>query len=93
MNGVKKVEERIDKREKRIEKLQSDLKEEKNKLKTDQELLVHLKYDEVLKTMHENGVSPDEALRAVQAIESEGCEVNTEQLQKNEGVQSHENRY
>ena len=91
MNGVKKVEERIDKREKRIEKLQSDLKEEKNKLKIDQELLVHLKYDEVLKTMHENGVSPDEALRAVQAIESD--EVGEEQSHNSEGVKSHENRY
>lgn len=91
MNAVKKVEERIEKREKRIEKLQSDLREEKSKLKSDQEILVHLKYDDVLKHIHEKGVSPDDALRALQTIENE---VTEQQLKRErEGEQSHETRY
>lgn len=93
VNPAKKVEERIEKREKRIVKLQLDLKEEKNKLKTDKELLVHLKYDDVLKQMNEKGVSPDEALRALQTIKNENNEVNTNQSLINEGVVNYENKY
>jgi len=62
---LKKLEERIGKRKERIEKLHSSIKEEKSKLKKDEETLMHLKYDEVLKRMQETGVSPDEALRAI----------------------------
>lgn len=62
---IKKVAERIEKRKQRIETLQSNLKEEKMKLKKDEETLMHLKYDDVLKRMQETGVSPDEALRAI----------------------------
>ncbi|GAB0171760.1 hypothetical protein LSPCS325_51970 [Lysinibacillus sp. CTST325] len=62
---LKKLEERIGKRKERIEKLHSSLKEEKNRLKKDEETLKHLKYDEVLKRMHETGFSPDKALRAI----------------------------
>ena len=62
---IKKLEERIAKREQRIEKLQASLKEERNRLAKDEETLLHLKYDDVLKRMQETGVSPDEALRAI----------------------------
>ncbi|MCM3736476.1 hypothetical protein M3215_11735 [Bacillus cytotoxicus] len=62
---IKKMEERIAKREQRIGKLQASLKEEKNRLSKDNETLLHLKYDDVLKRMQEKGVSPDEALRVI----------------------------
>ena len=62
---INKVVERIEKRQQRIETLQSNLKEEKRKLKKDEDTLMHLKYDDVLKRMQETGVSPDEALRAI----------------------------
>lgn len=62
---IKKVVERIEKRQQRIETLQSNLKEEKRKLKKDEDTLMHLKYDDVLKRMQDTGVSPDEALRAI----------------------------
>ena len=62
---INKLAERVEKRKQRINKLQADLKEEKSKLKKDEESLVHLKYDDVLKRMQETGVSPDEALRAI----------------------------
>lgn len=62
---IKKIAERIEKRKERIEKLQSSMKEEKGKLKKDEETLKHLKYDDVLKRMHETGVSPDEVLKVI----------------------------
>lgn len=85
---IKKAEERIEKRKQRIEKLQSSLKEEKSKLKKEEEALMHLKYDDVLKRMLETGVSPDEALRAIDQ-EVEKSQSNNNQ----EGVRGHEESY
>lgn len=85
---LKKLEERIEKRKERIEKSLSSIKEERNKLKKDEETLKHLKYDEVLKRMHETGFSPDEALRAIDN-ELEKSRSNDSQG----GVQKHGNNY
>lgn len=60
-----KLAERIEKRKQRIETLQSNLKEEKIKLKKDEEALTQLKYDYVLKRMQEKGLSPEDALSAI----------------------------
>lgn len=62
---IKKLEERIEKRKARIEKLQENLKDQKAKLSKEEETLLHLKYNDVLKLMQETGVSPDEAIRAI----------------------------
>jgi len=85
---LKKLEERIGKRKERIEKLQYSIKEEKSKLKKDEETLMHLKYDEVLKRMQETGVNPDEALRAIDN------ELEKSQSNDNQGgIQNHGNNY
>ncbi|MGE7954779.1 hypothetical protein [Lysinibacillus xylanilyticus] len=85
---LKKLEERIGKRKYRIEKLHYSMKEEKSKLKKDEETLMHLKYDEVLKRMQETGVNPDEALRAIDN------ELEKSQSDDNQGgVQNHGNNY
>ena len=88
---IEKLEERIGKRKIRIEKLQSSLKDEKNKLAKDEETLLHLKYNDVLKRMQETGVSPDEALRAI----DNGVEKNqsTGNEGQREGVGEYENKY
>lgn len=62
---IKRLEERIEKRKARIEKLQENLKDQRAKLSKDEETLLHLKYNDVLKLMQETGVSPDEAIRAI----------------------------
>jgi hypothetical protein len=41
------------------------LKDEKNRLATDETQLFNLKYSEVFKRLQETGVSPDEALKAI----------------------------
>ena len=91
MGDTTKLEERIEKREKRIEKLETSLKEEKRLLKRDNENLVHLKYDDVLRQMHETGLSPDEALRALQAIDSETQ--NNQSNNNQGGTQNHERNF
>ncbi|WP_255258253.1 MULTISPECIES: hypothetical protein [Bacillus cereus group] len=62
---IKKLEEKIAKREQRIEKLNDNLKDEKSRLETDKQLLFNLQYSEVFKRIQETGVSPDEALKAL----------------------------
>lgn len=62
---IKKLEEKIAKRKQRIEKLNDNLKDEKNRLATDETQLFNLKYSEVFKRLQETGVSPDEALKAI----------------------------
>lgn len=62
---IKKLEEKIAKREQRIEKLNDNLKDEKSRLETDKQLLFNLQYSEVLKRLQETGVSPAEALKAI----------------------------
>lgn len=90
---IKKLEERIEKRKQRIEKLQSNLKEEKSKLSKDEESLLHLKYNDVLKRMQETGVSPDEALRAIdnEIEKNQPEETSNNQVSNNnlEGVQNY----
>lgn len=68
---IKNIEDRIEKREKRIKKLQASLKEEKIKLRNDENTLLHVKYDNVLKTLQDNDISPEEALKAIVAEDSE----------------------
>lgn len=88
---IKKMEERIEKRKMKIEKLQVSLKEEKSKLNKDEESLLHLKYNDVLKRMQETGVSPDEALRA---IDSEVEKAQPEDVQSyQEGARNYENNH
>ncbi|PFA82761.1 hypothetical protein [Bacillus cereus] len=62
---IKKLEEKIAKRERRIEKLNDNLKDEKSRLETDKQLLFNLQYSEVFKRLQETGVSPAEALKAI----------------------------
>ncbi|MGN4511886.1 hypothetical protein [Bacillus cereus group sp. MYBK242-2] len=62
---IKKLEEKIAKREQRIEKLNENLKDEKSRLETDKQLLFNLQYSEVFKRLQETGVSPAEALKAI----------------------------
>ena len=89
---IKKIEERIEKRKNRIEKLQTSLKEEKIKLNKDEETLLHLKYNDVLKRMQETGVSPDEALRAIDnEVEKEKKQTEeNNNNEKKEGEQTYE---
>jgi len=97
---IKKLEERIIKREQKIEKLQASLKEEKNRLNKDKETLLHLKYDDVLKRMQETGVSPDEALQAIDEVEKSQNQTQTRFTEDNkndsnnrEGVQDYAKNY
>ena len=85
---IKKLEERIEKRKQRIEKFQSSLKEEKIKLSKDEDTLLHLKYNDVLKRMQETGVSPDEALSAIENENEKNQVVGNNNNQ--EGVKNHE---
>lgn len=85
---MKKLEESIEKRKQRIEKFQSSLKEEKIKLSKDEDTLLHLKYNDVLKRMQETGVSPDEALRAIENENEKNQVAGNNNNQ--EGVQNHE---
>ncbi|PFD20479.1 hypothetical protein [Bacillus cereus] len=62
---IKKLEEKIAKRKQRIEKINDNLKDEKSRLATDEAQLFNLKYSEVFKRLQETGVSPDEALKAI----------------------------
>ncbi|WP_229192532.1 MULTISPECIES: hypothetical protein [Bacillus cereus group] len=96
---IKKLEEKIAKREQRIEKLNDNLKEEKSRLATDKDLLFNLKYSEVFKRLQETGVSPDEALKALD-YEVEKSQVETEVKEDNlnnstmrEGAQSYAKTY
>jgi uncharacterized coiled-coil protein SlyX len=96
---IKKLEEKIAKREQRIEKLNDNLKEEKSRLATDKDLLFNLKYSEVFKRLQETGVSPDEALKALD-YEVEKSQVGTEVKEDNlnnstmrEGAQSYAKTY
>jgi hypothetical protein len=96
---IKKLEEKIKKkREQRIEKLNDNLKE-KSRLATDKDLLFNLKYSEVFKRLQETGVSPDEALKALD-YEVEKSQVGTEVKEDNlnnstmrEGAQSYAKTY
>lgn len=74
---IKKLEEKIAKRKQKIEKLNDNLKDEKSRLATDEAQLFNLKYSEVFKRLQETGVSPDEALKAIDN-EVEKSQVETE---------------
>ncbi|MEC5307675.1 hypothetical protein [Bacillus thuringiensis] len=96
---IKKLEGKIVKREQRIEKLNDNLKDEKSRLATDKDLLFNLKYSEVFKRLQETGVSPDEALKALD-YEVEKSQVETEVKEDNlnnstmrEGAQSYAKTY
>jgi uncharacterized coiled-coil protein SlyX len=97
---IKKLEEeKIAKREQRIEKLNDNLKKKKSRLATDKDLLFNLKYSEVFKRLQETGVSPDEALKALD-YEVEKSQVGTEVKEDNlnnstmrEGAQSYAKTY
>ncbi|MFE6139500.1 hypothetical protein [Bacillus sp. NPDC057893] len=91
----KKLEEKIAKREQRIEKLNDNLKDEKSRLEKDKQLLFNLKYSEVFKRLQETGVSPDEALKALdnevekQQVELEVKEENSNNSAMREGAQDY----
>ncbi|MED2752075.1 hypothetical protein P4278_30825 [Bacillus thuringiensis] len=96
---IKKLEEKIAKREQRIEKLNDNLKEEKNRLATDKELLFNLRYSEVLKRLQETGVSPSEALKAIDSeveknqVETDVKEDNSNNSTNREGAQGYAETY
>lgn len=77
LDQIKKYEERIKKRKDSIENLEKKLKDEKTKLKQEEKNLMHKKYAEVLRAMQENGVSPDEALKAMD-LDSTNAENNNQ---------------
>lgn len=87
---ITKLEERIEKRKARIEKLQNNLKDEKAKLSKDEETLLHLKYNDVLKLMQETGVSPDEAIRAIDKEKTINQPKEEDQLHHKEGENDYE---
>lgn len=89
---IKKLEERIEKRKLKIEKLQADLRDHKAKLSKDEETLLHLKYNDVLKRMQETGVSPDEAIRAIDN-EVEKNQSEGEEQSDQEGAMNYERNY
>lgn len=89
---IKKLEERIEKRKARIEKLQNNLKDEKAKLSKDEETLLHLKYNDVLKHMQETGVSPDEAIRAIDNEKTKN-QLEEDQPHHQEGENNYERNY
>ena len=92
---IKKIEEKIAKRKQRIEKLNDNLKDEKSRLATDEALLFNLKYSEVFKRLQETGVSPDEALKALDneveknQVETEVKEDNSNNSTMREGAQDY----
>ncbi|MGX5575910.1 hypothetical protein ACWKTS_32185 [Bacillus toyonensis] len=92
---IKKLEEKIAKREQRIEKLNDNLKDEKSRLETDKQLLFNLQYSEVFKRIQETGVSPDEALKALdnkvekKQVETEVKEENPNNSTMREGAQDY----
>ncbi|MBG9510737.1 hypothetical protein ABE47_00515 [Bacillus thuringiensis] len=96
---IKKLEGKIVKREQRIEKLNDNLKDEKSRLATDKDLLFNLKYSEVFKRLQETGVSPDEALKALDneveksQVETEVKEDNLNNSTMREGAQSYAKTY
>lgn len=86
---IKKLEGKIAKRKQRIEKLNDNLKDEKSRLATDEALLFNLKYSEVLKRLQETGVSPDEALRAIDNEVKGQKENNPNDSNNSEGVRGY----
>lgn len=92
---IKKLEGKIANREKRIEKINDNLKDEKSRLEKDKQLLFNLKYSEVFKRLQETGVSPDEALKALdnevekKQVETEVKEENSNNSTMREGAQDY----
>ncbi|MEK4841514.1 hypothetical protein [Bacillus sp. FSL L8-0152] len=92
---IKKLEEKIANREQRIEKINDNLKDEKSRLEKDKQLLFNLKYSEVFKRLQETGVSPDEALKALdnevekKQVETEVKEENSNNSTMREGAQDY----
>ncbi|WP_260857160.1 hypothetical protein [Bacillus thuringiensis] len=83
---IKKLEEKIANREKRIEKINDNLKDEKSRLEKDKQLLFNLKYSEVFKRLQETGVSPDEALKALDnKVEKKQVETEVKEDTSNNG--------
>ncbi|MED3090352.1 hypothetical protein [Bacillus toyonensis] len=83
-NRIKKLEEKIANRKQRIEKLNDNLKDEKSRLATDETLLFNLQYSEVLKRLQETGVSPDEALKALNnEVEKKQAEIEVKEDKQN----------
>lgn len=81
---IKKLEEKIAKRKQKIEKLNDNLKDEKNRLATDEAQLFNLKYSEVFKRLQETGVSPDEALKAIDnEVEKSQVDIEVKEDTKN----------
>lgn len=96
---IKKLEEKIAKRKQRIEKLNDNLKDEKSRLATDETLLFNLQYSEVFKRLQETGVSPAEALKALDnevekiQVENDVKEDNPNNSTKREGAQGYAETY
>ncbi|MGE1217700.1 hypothetical protein [Bacillus toyonensis] len=96
---IKKLKEKIAKREQRIEKLNDNLKDEKSRLATDKDLLFNLEYSEVFKRLQETGVSPDEALKALNngveknQVENDVKEDNPNNSTMREGAQGYAKTY
>lgn len=74
---IQNLESRIAKREERIASYEAKKKEEQKKLAEEKQQLIHLKYNNVLQKMAEEGVTPDEALQAIELVASEDKEEQT----------------
>lgn len=74
----KKLEEKVAARKEKIEKYTEAIKKERKLLKQDEKRLAHLKYEEVLKKLMENDVSPDDILEKVDEVIVEEDEDNSE---------------
>lgn len=96
---INKLEEKIAKRKQKIEKLNDNLKDEKNRLAAEETQLFNLKYSEVFKLIQETGVSPEEALKAIDnkveksQVETEVKEDTTNKITNPEGAHGYAETY
>ncbi|MDA2074318.1 hypothetical protein ACTFR8_28750 [Bacillus cereus group sp. MYBK15-3] len=96
---IQKLKEKIERRKQRIEKLNDNLKDEKNRLAADESLLFNLEYSEVIKRLQETGVSPNEALKAIDnevvksQVETNVKEDNPDNSINQEGAQGYVKTY
>ncbi|EOO22798.1 hypothetical protein [Bacillus cereus] len=96
---IQKLKEKIERRKQKIEKLNDNLKDEKNRLAADESLLFNLEYSEVIKRLQETGVSPYEALKAIDnevvksQVETNVKEDNPDNSINQEGAQGYVKTY
>lgn len=65
---VTNMEKKIENSEERIANMEIKLKEERQSLVEMKKQLAHVKYNEVLKKLMAEGISPDDALQAIDLV-------------------------